>query len=582
MSSSLAGPALKPDPFNSVSKVPTRCGLLFAFATLAHVPLLWIHYTTVFQSHPQYNFIPIVFLVAAFLVRKRWIPRTSEKLSSGAVLLLGLDLLFLAAAMFTWSPWLANVALLFCLAAAIAQFSSPASHRDLFPCWLLIWCTIPLPLNIDGKLIRGLQSATSHIGEGILNLCPVMFVREGNVFRIPGHDLFVAEACSGFSNQLLLITLAVILSVCCRRTLLHCLLLTACSVLWAIATNVVRVCTIVYLASSGDGPPAPWLHEGIGLAFLLLGAMGIMSTDSFLRLVLGPIDPASVDSVVTEMGLRPTEWRDSVFIQQWNRWTDNELAATPLVIGDRLKTLFYSSINASGIAFYCVCTMFLFLGSISVWVASAAPSVRTAPTAEEFVDGLNGTIHQATMPKTAGNWKLSNYSNAIPEGEEKLPSHSHIWSYSGSEDHLRVAVEYPFHGWHELTRCYEGTGWTTTHREVIHHADGRACIQAMLRGTQGQYGVLFFALHSADGLLLPPSLSEGLMIRLKRSPLLSVVGGRSLMQEREPSSQIQQLCHRSTPFTQTEVDGLRTAFWDFQQSFLSSRAASRQASADSQ
>lgn len=79
-----------------------------------------------------------------------------------------------------------------------------AAKKAAFPVGLLFF-TFPIPAVLYGEITQPLQILASIFSERSLEALGYTVFREGNVIRLPGHTLSVAEACSGLRS---LITLA--------------------------------------------------------------------------------------------------------------------------------------------------------------------------------------------------------------------------------------------------------------------------------------------------------------------------------------------------------------------------------------
>lgn len=86
--------------------------------------------------------------------------------------------------------------------------------KQLLAWWLpfvLLGLAIPLPELVIAKLTAPLQLVASKIGASLIAWRNIPVLLNGNVIRIPGHDLFVAEACSGLRSLTALVNLGVLL-----------------------------------------------------------------------------------------------------------------------------------------------------------------------------------------------------------------------------------------------------------------------------------------------------------------------------------------------------------------------------------
>lgn len=154
--------------------------------------------------------------------------------------------------------------------------------RQLVRWWLpftLLALSIPLPELILSRVALPLQFMASKIGAALLAWREIPVLLTGNVIRIPGHELFVAEACSGLRSLTALISLGVLLgAITLRHPATRALLLLAVLPV-AILLNGVRVFLtgfLVFFVDPALGEGFMHLTEGMlvfVVAFAILGAI---------------------------------------------------------------------------------------------------------------------------------------------------------------------------------------------------------------------------------------------------------------------------------------------------------------------
>lgn len=133
--------------------------------------------------------------------------------------------------------------------------------RQLVRWWLpfvLASLSIPLPELITQALALPLQFKASQMGGALLRWRHVPVLLTGNVIRLPGHDLFVTEACSGLRSLTALLSLAVLTGGLMLRHPVTRALLIAAAIPIAILINGVRVFLTGFLVFFVD----PKLGEG--------------------------------------------------------------------------------------------------------------------------------------------------------------------------------------------------------------------------------------------------------------------------------------------------------------------------------
>jgi hypothetical protein len=109
------------------------------------------------------------------------------------------------------------------------------------------------------------------------------------------------------------------------------------------------------------------------------------------------------------------------------------------------------------------------------------------------------------------DWKVEKFTLEERELNSDWGSRSSVWlleAASGARKfYCSVQCDYPFSGWHELTRCYRGNGWQLDSRENYKpqkHSDWPITI-AKMSIPNGHQSVLMFSLFEESGEpMLPP------------------------------------------------------------------------------
>ncbi|MHB1223350.1 MAG: exosortase/archaeosortase family protein [Gemmatimonadaceae bacterium] len=167
---------------------------------------------------------------------------------------------------------------------ALAGFTVFAyGFRQLVAWWLpftVLWLSVPLPELVTSTLALPLQFKASEMGASLLAWRDIPVLLNGNVILLPGgHQLFVAEACSGLRSLTALLSLGVLLGGMTLGSAPGRLLLVLAAIPIAILINGIRVFLtgfLVFFVSPelGEG----FMHTTEGwlmflIAFLMLGAV---------------------------------------------------------------------------------------------------------------------------------------------------------------------------------------------------------------------------------------------------------------------------------------------------------------------
>ncbi len=176
-------------------------------------------------------------------------------------------------------PFLSRASMFLALAALVLY---AWGSRQVLAWWLpaaLLALSVPLPDVVLGSLALPLQLKASSLGASLLSWRGLPVHLDGNVIRIPGHDLFVTEACSGLRSLTALLSIGVLLGGLLLKHPMARVAIIALAIPVAIVVNGVRVFITGFLVAFVD----PSLAEGFThitegwllflVAFAILAAM---------------------------------------------------------------------------------------------------------------------------------------------------------------------------------------------------------------------------------------------------------------------------------------------------------------------
>jgi len=177
--------------------------------------------------------------------------------------------------------------------------------RQVIHWWLpfaLASLAIPLPELVTQALALPLQFRASRMGAALLQMRGVPVQLSGNVIRLPGHELFVTEACSGLRSLTALLSVGVLMSAMFLRTTIARILLVCLAIPIAIVVNGIRVFLtgfLVYFVSPALGKGFMHLTEGWLLFLVSLATLGALAWIGRLteRATLPPaVEPGAQDA----------------------------------------------------------------------------------------------------------------------------------------------------------------------------------------------------------------------------------------------------------------------------------------------
>ena len=133
--------------------------------------------------------------------------------------------------------------------------------KQIIEWWLpfvLIALTIPLPESIIASMTLPLQEVAAKMGAAMLSWRHIPVLLSGNVIRLPGHTLFVSEACSGLRSLTALLSMAILVGALFLKYPVSRFLMVAVAVALAIFVNGIRIFMTGFLVFFVD----PKLGEG--------------------------------------------------------------------------------------------------------------------------------------------------------------------------------------------------------------------------------------------------------------------------------------------------------------------------------
>ena len=139
---------------------------------------------------------------------------------------------------------------------------------------LLLVLMVPPPGFVQDRMLIELKSVVMQVSVRVLQMLGYTVSSIGNRILIPGHDLFVAHACSGLTSIVTLSPLAVVVAYFMSRGVWRRAVVLASIVPFAVFGNILRVTVTVALVSSYGGEMAEGLlHESFGIFTFVAGTL---------------------------------------------------------------------------------------------------------------------------------------------------------------------------------------------------------------------------------------------------------------------------------------------------------------------
>lgn len=231
--------------------------------------------------------VPFVIGFVVWRERKRWMQLEFEPSPWGIVLMLaavGMHLISaIGAGLFAGS-----VAMLVSIAGAVLCLGGWKLLRTWsFPIVLMLFM-LPKLAVLYNQATLPMQLFASQMAAGMLTMTGVGVIRNGNVLDVGGHQVAVAEACSGIRYLMPLGFMGVVFGYLADTRAWMRLVLLVWAVPVAIVANAVRVAFSAYSPKLADGT---W-HALLGLAIFLLCLATFIPVRTVWNRLLGDVSHA--------------------------------------------------------------------------------------------------------------------------------------------------------------------------------------------------------------------------------------------------------------------------------------------------
>ncbi|MEO7043346.1 MAG: exosortase/archaeosortase family protein [Gemmatimonadaceae bacterium] len=158
-----------------------------------------------------------------------------------------------------------------------------AGWKQVFAWWLpflLMALTIPLPESIIASMTLPLQGVAAKMGAAMLSWRHIPVLLSGNIIRLPGHTLFVSEACSGLRSLTALLSMAILVGALFLKYPVSRILMVALAVALAIVVNGFRIFMtgfLVYFVDPKLGEGFMHITEGYLLFLISLSILALLT-----------------------------------------------------------------------------------------------------------------------------------------------------------------------------------------------------------------------------------------------------------------------------------------------------------------
>jgi len=445
---------------------------------IGSLPMVLFHITSLL-SKDHFQFV-ILLPIAAWFLFRRSKEVTALQPGTGslpAACLLLVLLVPLAVASWWFSPWLHVATLFLGVPLVLLAYGGGKFCRTLLPLWLLSAFVVALPLNLDRSLIARLRTYATGMSSKVLDLFHLQHNVAGNLIEIPGHKLFIADACSGIHSLFVLLAFATVVVIWNQRSFLRGCIVLAGTFLLVMTENVARLTLIAAAFRFGIDLSIGWPHTLLGL-FLFLVSIGLV---------------CSLDQLQSFFTLRTngnfSESREASF-----KAVKHSPVTWPVVV-----------VGLGLILLMPVTLARMPRGQASGLLVALQPAMR--------IDRMSDDV----LPESLGPYQRTGFEMIERVEEDPFGPQSQVWTYRHGDIDLQISLDYPYSSVHDTCTCYRNTGWTVLKERVLGPVDtGADLFESQPDTSVEQLPVLIADIGS-------PGYGSGILLASALSPTGSVV-----------------------------------------------------------
>ena len=469
----------------AVSGAAKWIDILFAAAVFGHVPIGYEYYRRMW-SVGHYQFFPLLLIAASWMIVTR-LDESQPKRPKAQwnYWLLLADLVLLGSAALMFSPFLWILSLILLVVIYIYDRWGWQGVRYSSPAWLLLFFVVPLPSNLDLKLVNKLQFLSSQLASYILDAFGQVHFREGVVLITEKKQFFTEEACSGIRSLFSSVSAMAIFGVMMRYSWQRHLFNLIQTVLWVVIGNAIRISLVVYLADNvSESFASGTTHELLGLANFVFVFLFALSTDRGVNAWYASIPD------VTQAALESDEAEEPV--------VEGTVVARPVA--------FEHTVNRPAIWQWSLVIGFILIGLFSLRLTYAKSVIDNF----RFDETALAASYKTDLPKRIGGWKLLKFEHQERDDARLLAPESYVWTFV-KDDNRRaiVSLDSPYLDFHNLYDCYAGYGWNIDYENRYLDLDNDLSkatnLTELKMEKSGEHGVVMFTAFDRDGHLVRPT-----------------------------------------------------------------------------
>lgn len=434
---------------------PWKVWLISILVTVLWLPIL-ADYFSVLQQRDSYKLWPLLAVVITVIFVTRWrrAPLASTYAPRWALwgsFLVAMMLMPLALLYFV--PYVATMAWLAIMATGALYVSSHRRVENLFGIWCLLILFLRPPYQMTLRIMTWMETLSVETVSKILDYQGTLHVVQGNVLALPSHDFRIDHICSSWVSLVSMLACAAVVCVVRNRRLSHTVMMLVTAVLATWLLNIVRIVLVLNV------------RFRYGLDLLEPGYVNIYHMLSFL---IGMILILSSDALVVFLYSRARkDVLDSDMIRRMKSpmsrlWTGVSHFQLGRLFG------YFSSAKACRIrpvSFYVIVVL------LSAYIAVEAVVYynRDSVVKMDFMYGEDQLtkIGEESFIVDQSGWEITSYDTERREFDNIWGALSSTWRLKYNGITVVLSLDYPFHEWHDVKRCYYKVGWKLAGEKIL-------------------------------------------------------------------------------------------------------------------
>ena len=432
------------------------------FGIIGLLPLLYQQGINLAQR-PHFQFFPLSWgmFIAMVWLRGAALKVDRVRCWAGSIFI-GMSLVTSIAAILLFSPWLAQLAaVVLCLGWMYSRLGGNAWHEPI--AWIsLLLITVPLPMNLDARLIQELQSMSTQSADQLMDVANISHLRRGNILEVRSGELFVDEACSGVDSLYALTAVALAIVLWNRQRFLTSVITLASIPIWAWQGNLLRIFSITWMLEKFQiDLTHGWKHSLLGLLVFGASAGSLLLFQTVVKAVLLPFPIRSVTSnawhalfnkVVCWPGDNPALDERKERVQ-----------ASVAKVNSTLNEVDIRSPNKSqarSLLIGAVSLVYVTIGIVSIFPLLKAGTWRSPLDRSNAIsaDLVKETFSYSNLANEFPNLVCNGFTTSHRETGSVFGEHSATWQFQEGLQTVQVSVDFPFPAFHRLESCYTNSG----------------------------------------------------------------------------------------------------------------------------